>query len=107
MYTVRGIKQILYGCAGAIEASVKEIRLQLNETGAINIIDEQTIPMQWYIEKENLSIAVINPWRGGVKFKENIPKNSKIVRRIAFGYQQELLSFLDSLLMQIVLVLLI
>ncbi len=73
------MEQFLYGCAGAIEASVKEIKLQLNESREINVIDEQTIPTQWYIEKGNVTIPSIDPWWGGVEFGENIPKNSKIV----------------------------
>ena len=61
MYTSRGIEQILYGCAGAIEVSVKEIRLQSNESGVIDVIDERTIPTKWYIENGNLKIVDMNP----------------------------------------------
>jgi hypothetical protein len=77
--TARGTEQILYGCASMTEASVDIIELQSNATKEINIMNKQTIPMQWYIEKSNLSIRDMNPWWGGVEFGEKIPNNSALI----------------------------
>src|SRR5688572_1022317 len=78
-HTVRGIEQNLYACAGAVEASVKTIELELNATGHINVMNNKTVPAKWYIEKSKISINNVNPWWGGVKFGETIPKNSELV----------------------------
>ncbi|POG82116.1 hypothetical protein GLOIN_2v1834517 [Rhizophagus irregularis DAOM 181602=DAOM 197198] len=77
--TASGTEQILYGCASMIEASVNIIELQTNATQEINIVNKQTIPAQWYIEKSNVSIRDMDPWWGGVEFGENVPNNSAIV----------------------------
>ncbi|CAG8516891.1 13460_t:CDS:2 [Ambispora leptoticha] len=77
--TERGIEQILYTCASAVEASVKVIELQSDDQKQISVLNTQTIPAQWYIEKANLKISDMNPWWGGVKSGENIPNNSILV----------------------------
>ncbi|CAJ0848302.1 845_t:CDS:2 [Entrophospora sp. SA101] len=66
----------LIDCASVVEASVKTIKLQSSITGSTNVIDVQTIPAQWYIEKGTLNIAEMNPWWGGVEFGEKLPNNS-------------------------------
>ncbi|CAJ0748846.1 2915_t:CDS:2, partial [Entrophospora sp. SA101] len=73
------IEQTLYSCASVVEASVKTIKLQSSITGSTNVIDVQTIPAQWYIEKGTLNIAEMNPWWGGVEFGEKLPNNSFLV----------------------------
>ncbi|CAG8560593.1 14468_t:CDS:2 [Ambispora leptoticha] len=77
--TERGVEQILYACAGAVEASVKVIELQSDEQKQISVLYMQTIPAHWYIEKANNSISYMDPWWGGVKFGEKIPNNSILV----------------------------
>ncbi|CAJ0894670.1 5921_t:CDS:2 [Entrophospora sp. SA101] len=69
----------LIDCASVVEASVKTIKLQSSITGSTNVIDVQTIPAQWYIEKGTLNIAEMNPWWGGVEFGEKLPNNSFLV----------------------------
>ncbi|CAG8445122.1 1965_t:CDS:2 [Ambispora leptoticha] len=63
--TERGIEQILYACASAVEASVKVIELQSDEQKQISVLNTQTISSQWYIEKANLNISDMDPWWGG------------------------------------------
>ncbi|CAJ0761515.1 11669_t:CDS:2, partial [Entrophospora sp. SA101] len=75
------IEQTLYSCASVVEASVKTIKLQSSITGSTNVIDVQTIPAQWYIEKGTLNIAEMNPWWGGVEFGEKLPNNSLLVSK--------------------------
>lgn len=77
--TASGTEQILYGCASMVEASVNIIELQTNATKEINIVNKQTIPAQWYIEKSNVSIRDMDTWWGGVEFGEKVPNNSAIV----------------------------
>ncbi|CAG8502413.1 6916_t:CDS:1 [Ambispora gerdemannii] len=77
--TARGIEQIMYSCASAVKASLKDIELQSNEQKQISVMNMQTIPAQWYIEKANLNISDMKPWWGGVKSGENIPNNSILV----------------------------
>ncbi|CAJ0758052.1 930_t:CDS:2 [Entrophospora sp. SA101] len=79
VHTKQGIEQTLYSCASVVEASVKTIKLQSSITGSTNVIDVQTIPAQWYIEKGTLNIAEMNPWWGGVEFGEKLPNNSFLV----------------------------
>ncbi|CAJ0848225.1 832_t:CDS:2 [Entrophospora sp. SA101] len=71
----------LIDCASVVEASVKTIKLQSSITGSTNVIDVQTIPAQWYIEKGTLNIAEMNPWWGGVEFGEKLPNNSLLVSK--------------------------
>ncbi|KAF0410286.1 hypothetical protein F8M41_008293 [Gigaspora margarita] len=77
--TERGIEQTLYGCAAAVKASVEIINMESNSTDEINVLDRQTIPMNWYIENSNLNVSDIDPWWGGVEPGENMPNNSMIV----------------------------
>ncbi|CAG8769942.1 12413_t:CDS:1, partial [Racocetra fulgida] len=77
--TERGIEQTLYGCAGAVKASVEVINLQSNSTGDINVLNKQTVPTKWYIENGNLNITDMDPWWGGVELGVNIPNNSMSV----------------------------
>ncbi|CAJ0916299.1 4170_t:CDS:2 [Entrophospora sp. SA101] len=81
VHTKQGIEQTLYSCASVVEASVKTIKLQSSITGSTNVIDVQTIPAQWYIEKGTLNIAEMNPWWGGVEFGEKLPNNSLLVSK--------------------------
>lgn len=60
--------------------TVNIIELQSNATKEINIVNRQTIPAQWYIEKSNINIRDMDPWWGGVELGEKVPNNSAVVR---------------------------